>query len=111
MTSMFFTTAPDPTELLGYMAGALRDCLGGCTDDAIEWEGQLLWDEFGGEAGFAAERSDDASMQLATRIANQLRRIAAAAAGQDIAELALINAEAFDEGRQMVAVAGQLLAA
>jgi hypothetical protein len=112
MTMMFFTAAPTANELLGYIAGALRDCLGCAADEAIEWEGQLLWDEFGGEAGFRKDREDAAAINLAARMSMQLRRIAASAPSEAVRELALINSEAFAEGHQLLEIeSAQLLAA
>lgn len=100
---LFFQDIPTTGELLGYMAGAVRDCIGCAGSLELEADAILLFDEFGGEAGFAAERPAHLEMDLARRMSDCLESIAAVSGDSSVAEMALINAAAFAEGQSLIA--------
>lgn len=101
----FFQDIPTTAELLGYMAGAVRDCIGSTGSLELEADAILLWDEFGGEAGFAADRPAHAEMDLARRMSACLASISDAARDCSVSEMALINSVAFAEGADLIQAA------
>jgi hypothetical protein len=100
---LFFSDTPTATELVGYLAGAVRDCMGFCGDVEIEADALLLWDEFGMEPGFEILRDDEDALDLAARMAACLRAISRASGDETIRELAMINAAAWDEATALLA--------
>jgi hypothetical protein len=103
LTEQYFTEAPGKIELLGYMAGGLRDCLDYIVDAALEIKAGQLWTEFGQAAGFSAERDEDEALELAVRIAACLDEIASCIhAHPSVRSMALTNAEAFRQGRALI---------
>ncbi len=110
-TMKFFPEIPTADELLGYMAGAVRDCIGDCGSLELEADAMLLWAEFGDEKGFLADRTPHAALDLATRMSACLSAIGEASESHDIRELGQINAIAFAEGHSLLCGDLQLKAA
>lgn len=100
----FFQDTPTTAELLGYMAGAVRDCIGCAGSLDLEADAMLLWDEFGGEAGFCAERPAHLEMDLARRMSACLSAVGQISRETMVAEMALINSVAFAEGASMISL-------
>lgn len=102
-SEVYFTEAPAPTELLGYMAGGLRDCIDYCGDEALDIQAAQLFAEFGGEAGFKVEREDEDALELATRMTTCLDAIASCdSAESSVRMMSLTNAEAFRQGIKLI---------
>lgn len=98
---VYFTEAPDANELLGYMAGGLRDCIDYCSDEN-DIKAMALWNEFGLASGFAKVRSDEDALDLAARMAACMDTIANCdETHSSVRLMALTNAEGH---RQAVAL-------
>lgn len=100
----FFVTTPDAFELVGYMAGGLRDCIGFFESDALEDRCDELFRRFGLDdalmSGFVG--SEMAAVDLAAQMADAMDEIAALdTADEAVRELAAMNAAAFAEAMAM----------
>jgi hypothetical protein len=100
---IYFTEAPDHNELLGYMAGGLRDCMDTCGDDSLELQVTELFRLFGGEMGFRAKRTREEALELAESMVSVLDAIASCESAHSSTRImALTNAEAFRQGKALI---------